>query len=376
MGNPSTTNPSGMVSQQKAAPPDNPPASPKPLMSNTSGNAVKDATADIVNSTAAPFQNLSNPNASVLDKASGVVGAVAGVASMPTKFLDDAFARATDRIAKALPSFPAATIGMVTIGIPHLHTHPPAMPIPLPGIGPIMTGCVSVLINGIPAARCGDYGIGPTCGSITPVFEIMTGSSKVFIGGQRAARMLDITLQCIPGPPPAVAGAAKAAAAAGKISKAMGAAQKVIGVAGKASQVLGIVSAGKKIIDTQEAADAAQDKEDDADPNDPAAMAEAQGAAASAAAEASAAILAAAMMGADLAMGALAMAMGAMMGKDPGAPPCVGAIILGMPNVLIGGFPMPTWMNLLKGLKKLGAALARGRRGGKGKGKFFCLKCM
>ena len=89
-----------------------------------------------------------------------------------------------------------------------------------------------------------------------------------------------------------------------------------------------------------------------------------------------AAILAAAMMGADLAMGAMKKAMGAMLGKDPGAPPCIGAITIGMPTVLIGGFPMPSWSAIAKGLKKLIAALKRGRRGGVAQGKAFCLKCM
>ena len=42
-------------------------------------------------------------------------------------------------------------------------------------------------------------------------------------------------------------------------------------------------------------------------------------------------------MAADLA----AQALTKMMGKDPGIPPkAVGALILGHPNVLIGGFPM------------------------------------
>jgi len=344
----------------------------KPVMSNTSGSAVHDAVADIVNKTAAPFQNLANPDAKVLDKARGVVGAVAGLMNAPSDFLNDAFARATNPIAKAWPSFPAATMGMVVLGIPHTHTHPPAMPVPLPAIGAIMTGCPSVLIGGVPAARSGDFGLGPTCGSLGPTFEVLTGSSKVFIGGQRAARMLDITLQCIKGPPKATA-----AGALSKIDKAINVATKITEKAGQASMVLGIVGAAEKIVDTQVAAKSAQAAEGAAmNAPDAAAVAEAQGDAAAAAAEAAGAVLAAAMMGADMAMNAAASALKALQGKDPGAPPCFGAVMLGMPTVLIGGFPMPTWSNVAKGLKKLVSALARGRRGGVARGVSFCLDCI
>ncbi|MBC8071250.1 MAG: PAAR domain-containing protein, partial [Deltaproteobacteria bacterium] len=89
---------------------------------------------------------------------------------------------------------------------PHCHSHPPSLippapPIPLPSIGMIMVaGCMSVLINGLPAARCGDYGLAPTCVGIMPIFEVKTGSSQVFIGGSRAARLLDFAKAC-PGPP-------------------------------------------------------------------------------------------------------------------------------------------------------------------------------
>ena len=79
------------------------------------------AVADVVNQTAAPFQNLKKP-ADVFEafsQAQAVVGAVAGLANAPTEFLNNAFARATNGIAKALPSFDAATIGSLAMGIPH-----------------------------------------------------------------------------------------------------------------------------------------------------------------------------------------------------------------------------------------------------------------
>lgn len=64
--------------------------------------------------------------------------------------------------------------------------------------------------------------------------------------------------------------------------------------------------------------------------------------------------LSAAMKAAQMANDLVAMAIGMAMGKDPCLPPgTIGAITLGSPNVLIGGFPMPSWMNVAKGLMKL-----------------------
>ena len=51
---------------------------------------------------------------------------------------------------------------------------------------------------------------------------------------------------------------------------------------------------------------------------------------------------------------AAALALGMLMGKDPGTPPCFGALLTGTPNVLIGGFPMPPWTTMVRGLGKLG----------------------
>lgn len=375
-----------------AAPPA-PPQPPQPLLAKESGNAVTNALADVVDKTAKPFQNLNQPNVSAFEKAQGVVGAVAGLAKAPTEFMDNAFARATSSISQALPSFPAATMGAPVIGIPHTHTHPPSLippapPIPLPAIGTVLTGCPSVLIGGVPAARSGDFGIAPTCGSLAPVFEIFTGSSKVFIGGARAARMVDMTRQCMQ--PPKAGGAAKGAAAAGavsKVAKARAAAGKVIGGAAKLAPIMAGAGALIKIASTQSAAAAAAQASADAaqaaadageDAADAAADAagEAKAKAASAAADAAAAILAAAMMAADLGVDAAKKALGGMMGKDPGMPMCIGAVMMGTPNVLIGGFPMPSWSDVAKGLKKLGAALQRGRRGGAARGRGFCLGCM
>jgi uncharacterized Zn-binding protein involved in type VI secretion len=254
------------------------------------------------------------------------VNSVVSLPSRGIELLNHGFAVATNAIAQALPSFPAATMGSLAMGIPHAHiAHPPSgpppvPPTPLPPIGSILFGCsVQVLIAGLPAARCGDLGLNPTCCGLPPVFEVFTGSSKVFIGGARAARMLDVTYHCKPVPP---AGAAARGAAA-----AMRTAAKAAMIAGQVAQIATIagdaVEAG--------AASAAGD----------AAMASAMG-------------MSAGMAAAQMAADAVAMAMGAAMGKDPCVPPgTLGAITLGVPNVLIGGFPMPSWMNVAKGLMKL-----------------------
>lgn len=280
-----------------------------------------------------------------LHSAAGAIGSVLSAPMAPVNLLNEGFATATNAIAQALPSFPAARLTSLAVGIPHAHpAHPPSgpppvPPTPLPPIGPVMFGtCVSVLINNMPAARCGDLGLNPTCCGLPPIFEIFTGSSKVFIGGARAARVMDITYHCKPVPPAGAAsrGAAAAAKTAMKAASIAGAmAQKAMimaQVAGMAAQAMSIAG------DTIEAVAV-----------DDAAMSAALGMSASVAA-------------AQMANDAVAMAMGMAMGKDPCIPPgTMGAITMGSPNVLIGGFPMPSWMAIAKGLLKLVRGL-RNRR--------------
>ena len=215
----------------------------------------------------------------------------------------------------------------LAVGLPH--SHAPLPMVVLPVIGAVLAGCcVSVLINGIPAARVGDMGLNPTClGAPMPGFEIFTGSSKVFIGGARAARMLDLTKHCWPPPPKLKPGAAMAKIVSGA-NKAMAGMM----VAGIATQVVGVVADGM----------------DAASAEDPAV--------------ASANALAAGMGAAQLAMDAAAMAFGAMIGKNPCIGSPTGAILLGAPNVLIGGFPMPSGMAMLQ-RKLAGADLPPKKRG-------------
>ena len=106
------------------------------------------------------------------------------------------------------PALPAIRITDMDIGLPHAHSHPPnlvppAPPVPLPSTGPVipipmLSGANTVLINGMPAARCGDMGLGIWCGGYFPMYEVFLGSSNVWLEGCRAGRIgVDITKHCI-----------------------------------------------------------------------------------------------------------------------------------------------------------------------------------
>jgi uncharacterized Zn-binding protein involved in type VI secretion len=236
-----------------------------------------------------------------------------GALSVPGDMLNTGFASLTAPIAAALPAFPAATITMPYVGLPHTHNHPPSLippapPVPLPSLGTVMLGTsVKVLINGMPAARCGDIGLAPTCCGFTPFFQIKTGSSSVFIGGTRAARLMDVCMACT-----SADNRPKGTINAGKVMGAVGAAARGVQ---KVQAAMGYAAIA---MDAAEAA-----VEDDA---------------AMQSAKAMAAAMAAAQMAADKAAEALSKTMG----KDPaGIPPrVIGALVAGQPNVLIGGFPM------------------------------------
>jgi uncharacterized Zn-binding protein involved in type VI secretion len=230
--------------------------------------------------------------------------------SLPGDLLNAGFAQLTNPIAALFPSLPAAFLGSPYLGMPHAHSHPPSLippapPVPLPSIGVVTLGTsVKVLISNMPAARCGDIGLAPTCGGLQPFFSIKTGSSNVFIGGNRAARMLDICEAC-------ASASRDDAANASTLNKVAAGAMTAIEVAGKVGAGMGVLA---------DAAEAAS--EDDA-------------------AMAAAKALAAAMGAAQIAADAAAKAITASMGTDPGIPPGTkGAVMMGNPTVLIGGFPM------------------------------------
>ncbi|CAM2005877.1 PAAR domain-containing protein [Acanthopleuribacter pedis] len=262
-----------------------------------------------------------------LHKAGNAIATVVTAPAAAIGLLNEGFARATNFVASALPSQPAAFQTSLALGAPHAHiAHPPSgpapiPPTPIPPVGPVTFGCcVQVLINGRPAARAGDMGVNPTCCGLPPMYEIYTGSSKVFIGGARAARVGDITFHCKPVP-------SEAAALRGAIATA----QKAMRAAMMACMVGGFVATGLGVAgDIVESVEA-----DNADMS--AALA-----------------LSAATATAQMANDVMALAAAAMMGKDPCLPPGTpGAIFAGSPDVWIGGFPMPPWMDIAKGLLKM-----------------------
>jgi uncharacterized Zn-binding protein involved in type VI secretion len=314
---PATTRPS----QVSAVP-------PAPLI-NPTGHVALDSLANVINTAAAPFIDPPPAHETTLQAISRHVNSVLGVTGAAFGLLDTGLAMITAPLAKLVPAMPAVTIGCMYVGPPHCHAHPPSLippnpvPVPLPSLGTIMmAGAVTVLIGGVPAARCGDYGLAPTCMGFMPILEVKTGSSQVFIGGSRAARLTDFAKACpgppeppdVPKPPPS----------------AFGMAMKGLGIAGIGAGALGAAASGKTGAAVQAAADAA------------------------------------------------AMAMGAMYGKDPSVPPVIASLGMVLPmqaTVLIGGFPMPNSLEVVMGLIKGVSLLAKGLRGGRRAGKLFCLKC-
>ena len=165
--------------------------------------------------------------------------------------LNTGFANLTAQIAAVFPNFPAATVSMLYVGVPHAHSHPPSLippapPVPLPSLGPITLGVsVKVINDGMPAARCGDIGLAVTCGGIIPFFQIKTGSSNTFIGGNRAARMLDICKVCSQADEPKGIDAGKIMAAIGAAARG---AQQVMQHAGTAVAVMGIAADAAEVV--------------------------------------------------------------------------------------------------------------------------------
>ena len=258
--------------------------------------------------------------ARILRAAQQILGTLMGGLGLAKQALDVGFANLTAPLAAICPSLPAATVMSPYLGTPHAHIKhppsgpPPVPPTPLPSLGMVMLGVsVRVLINGMPAARCEDIGLAPTCCAIPPAwFKIKTGSSNVFIGGNRAARLGDVCKACpTPTPDPPAIPAGKMMAA---IGKAAGAVSTAMQYGGKLAGALGV------------AADVAEASvEDDA-------------------AIASGKALSALTNAAQMAMDAAKEAMEKMMWKDlPVLPPTgsIGAIIdPSHATVLIGGFPM------------------------------------
>lgn len=262
----------------------------------------------------------------LLHNISSGVNALTMLQSMPSQLLNTGLAEVP--LLDKMPGMPAAVIGAAHLGTPHAHDHPPSDGIPLPSVGStIGSGCLSVLIGGIPSARVLDLGIAPTCGGLTPLFDITTGSSNTFIGGMRAARMgIDQTRHCNPmahvGKEEGEAGQAaeEGEQVASEAEQVTGRA-RVLGGAGKAwkygNAALGPVSGVASSVDEATSGEGAT----------------------------------AAMTAVQTAADAAMMALSNLMGKDPGIEPSMGMLMDGNPTVLIGGFPMHDSQMMWHGVK-------------------------
>ncbi|KVG51745.1 hypothetical protein WJ33_11105 [Burkholderia ubonensis] len=303
-----------------------PPASGK-NQSESKVNTACDALLGTVRSTFDPFKETFSSKGSALHHVSEAVNALASLQGAPSQLLNTGIAQIP--LLDKMPGMPAAVVSAAHLGTPHAHDHPPSNGFPLPSMGAtIGSGCLSVLIGGMPAARVQDIGIAPTCGGLTPYFNIETGSSNTFIGGMRAARMgIDMTRHCNPMGHAGKSGQ-EAEGAAEKGEEAASEAAEVssragwMGRAGKAWEI-GNVVIGPASGVAGAAADIKHGEE-----------------------------LAAAMMAAQTAADAAMMALSNLMGKDPGIEPSMGMLMDGNPTVLIGGFPMPDSQMMWHGAKR------------------------
>ena len=215
------------------------PAESHAAQSESKSDTACDSLLGTVKSTFDPFKQTFSSDGGAIHHVSEAVNALASVQSMPSQLLNTGIAQIP--LLDKMPGMPASTIGVPHLGTPHAHIHPPSNGFPLPSVGAtIGSGCLSVLIGGIPAARVLDIGIAPTCGGLTPYFDIQTGSSNTFIGGMRAARMgIDMTRHCNPMGHVGHSGGEAASAAEKSEEVASEAAQvtgraKLLGRAGKA----------------------------------------------------------------------------------------------------------------------------------------------
>ncbi|VWB88041.1 type IV secretion protein Rhs [Burkholderia lata] len=307
--------------------------------SESKADTACDSLLGTVKSTFDPFKETFSSEGGTLHHVSEAVNSLASLQGMPSQLLNTGIAQIP--LLDKMPGMPAATIGVPHLGTPHAHSHPPSSGFPLPSVGAtIGSGCLSVLIGGIPAARVLDIGIAPTCGGITPFFDIQTGSSNTFIGGMRAARMgIDMTRHCNPMGHVGHSGGEAASAAEKGEEVASEAAQvsgraKALGRAGKAWSV-GNAAVGPASGVATAADDASQGE-----------------------------VAAAAMMAAQTAADLAFMALSNLMGKDPGIEPSMGTLLAGDPTVLIGGFPLPDsqmmWHGAKHGIgKKVGPKLPK-----------------
>lgn len=282
-----------------------------------------------------PFPAVAPPGETSLGRVLRLGLGAVGVMALPMQLLQAGFAAATAELGQAI-ELPAATIVTGHLGSLHMHAHPPMTM--LPSFGMVTSGCTSVAIRGAPAARAGDIGLAFTCCTLSPVFQVYTGSSKVFIGGARAARVFDVTKHC-QAPTPVQFGWAEVAP---RLQKFVQGAAGVV-LSGEQAE------ASRRNAARHEAAARASESLE--------AAAESAAQATSAAAASAGSTLQMGLRMAQLAADSLKTVMLATMGLDPGTPPCLGVLVGGGSDVVIGGFPMPPLTTTLGGLFKLSKGL-------------------
>ncbi|MBX3275955.1 MAG: PAAR domain-containing protein [Sandaracinaceae bacterium] len=245
--------------------------------------------AELFSETFAPFAEAPSSTAAMPGH---YIGAVMGVIGLVEQMQYAGIAALTAPLAAITVPLPCVTLMAPALGLPHTHVHPPsttppAPPVPLPSLGMVtLPGSINVLVGGLPAARAGDVGLTLTCVSFGSPFEIVLGSSNTLFGGNRVARMgTDMFFHDNPSP-----------------LDALGAAMAVVGAVAAVANAVGQAAEGNF---TGAALSIAQQQAD-----------------------------------------AAALALKQMRKVDPGGPPDMGAMIMGDPTVLVGGFPMPPAIDL------------------------------
>ena len=96
-------------------PPQKPPA--RPLIGDT-GSVKLNAVADVINTTASPFQNAPDPAKGTLGEIEHGIGAVMGVVGAPFQLLDTGFAMITAPLAAMMPGLPRGDLDDAAPGHP------------------------------------------------------------------------------------------------------------------------------------------------------------------------------------------------------------------------------------------------------------------
>lgn len=247
----------------------------------------------------------------------------------PRELINASVARAASAGSAGGPPQPAATVGTLAIGLPHAHpAHPPG--IPLPPLGPVLVGFSNdVLINGVPAVLSGALGVSPTCCGLSPFYEVFTGSAKVLINGEHAARAFDLTFHCQAAPAPA----RRTGAALRRLRQGLQATEQGLQIMHKVEDCADYAEQSAAAFRAVRSAD--------------------QGSAEHRAAT-EAVSMAMTSRVAESAQDALSDAISQLMGRDAAAPAGTpGVLVGGAANVLIGGLSVPNGSFLVRGLLRL-----------------------